>query len=270
MNSSTPQRAIAIATIGFDGLGDENFCPTFEEAPQLGVSKIEFNCWYGRNLTPTGIESIRERARSSGLEPVSLHLPGFSSANWADHAREVSRWMWAFHAADNLGINLVKATGSKRGTSGGVDGIISVLRDITPLASEMGITIALENHANNVLAYPEDYHEIFAEIDAPNVGMCLDTGHFMAAAVDPAEVAADFSDRIVHVDLKDCASSEGRADFVPFGDGIVDFDAVLATLVDHDYSGLFVVEFPRRSPGTAIHDLTAGVEIARPYTTADT
>lgn len=267
---STPaRRAVAVATISLDGFGDEDFEYAFQLIPRLGIRRVELNCWYGRNLTPAGIESIRARCVERHLLPVSLHLPGFSSASNADHAREVARWLWVLEAAGRLGIGLVKATGSARDTAGGLDGVIAVLREIEPAAADRGITIALENHVNNVLELPEDYRRIFEEVPPKMIGMCLDTGHFAASGVDIVAVVDEFADRIVHVDLKDCASSAGREDFVGFGEGVVDFDAILGRLVEHDYSGLLLVEFPRRSLDTVIDDLTVGARIARRYTTED-
>jgi len=264
-----PRRVVAVATIGLDGFGDEGFAHAFELVPRLGLRRVEFNCWYGRNLTPTGIAAIRDGCAARGLEPVSLHLPGFSSGGAADHAREVARWLWVLHAADDLGVRTVKATGSARGTAGGLEGVIDVLREIAPVAADQGITIALENHVANVLETPEDYRRVFSAVDSPAIGMCLDTGHFAASGIDMLDVVEEFHDRIVHVDLKDCASSAGREDFVGFGEGIVDFDAVLGRLVTHDYEGVLLVELPRRDASTVIDDLAAGVRIARRYATED-
>lgn len=269
VNLPAPRRTLTVATIGFDGFGDENFEHAFRLAPQLGVSRVEFNCWYGRNLTPSGIESIRTRSLDHGLRPTSIHLPSFSSADHSDHAREVARWLWVLEAARRLDVTVVKSTGRARGTAGGLGGVIDVLREIAAPAADLGVTIALENHVNNVLEHADDYRRIFEEVPAGSVGMCLDTGHFAASAVDMIGIVDEFAERIVHVDLKDCASAEGREDFVVFGEGIVDFDAILTRLVDRDYSGLLVVELPRRSLDTVLHDLGAGVEIARRYTTED-
>ena len=46
---------MAIATITMDGFGDRNFEKAFHYLPQLPYKNVKFNCWYGRNLTPSGI-----------------------------------------------------------------------------------------------------------------------------------------------------------------------------------------------------------------------
>jgi len=153
---------VSVATICFDGFGDKDFVPAFTYAPELGIHEIEFNAWYPRNLTPAGLESIRRRCDEAGLRPVTLHVSGFAPGpEREDLSRETQRWMWLFEAADRLGVHVVKATGSDRGSRGGLDAIISLLRVIAPVAEERGMTIALENHVGNVLEHPEDYRGPF-------------------------------------------------------------------------------------------------------------
>jgi sugar phosphate isomerase/epimerase len=262
MNAPAPlPDRVVVATLGFDGFGDEYFEPAFEGLPHTGFRSVEFNCWYGRTITPAGLRSIRERSDALGVTPVSLHLPSFAPGPAAaDLAREVARWCWLVEAASSLDISLLKCTGSARGEAGGVESLIALLEEVGPFAADRGVRIALENHAGNVLEFAEDYDRIFEVIDDPGIGMCLDTGHFAASGVDMIAIVERFAERIIHVDLKDCAGT--GEEFVPFGHGVVDFDAVLGAVTETGYDGYLVVEFPRRGDGTAIDDLAAGAEIA--------
>ncbi|TDE89550.1 sugar phosphate isomerase/epimerase [Occultella glacieicola] len=259
---------VSVATICFDGFGDENFEPTFAHAPALGIREIEFNTWYPRNLTPAGLDSVRQRSERAGLRPATLQVSPFAPGpDSADLTRESSRWLWLLEAAERLGVGVIKATGSARGTHGGLDAVIDLLRVIAPIAAERGLTIAVENHANNVLEHPEDYDELFAAIGTPAVGMCLDTGHFAASGHDPVAVAGRFADRLVHLDLKDCAGMvDGAPQFVRFGHGTVDFDATLATAVSNGYTGYLVIELPLIDRATMAADLRAGAELALRHT----
>ena len=260
---SRPQ--VSVATICFDGFADEDFAPAFEYAPLLGIPNVEFNAWYPRNLTPAGIDSIARRCAQAGLTPVTLHVAGFSpGAGREDLSRETDRWLWLFHAAERLGVRVVKATGCDRGSRGGLEGIITLLRTIAPVAADRGMTIALENHVDNVLEHPEDYGRIFSEIDSPAIGMCFDTGHFAASGHDLVAVAREFAGRIVHVDLKDCAGA-GPGTFVTFGAGVVDFDAVLTEITSTSNPGHILVEFPMKDRATMMADLRAGAAIAYRY-----
>ncbi|WP_308796451.1 sugar phosphate isomerase/epimerase family protein [Agromyces silvae] len=252
---------VTVATICFDGFGDEDFAPTFASASELGVRDIEFNAWYPRNLTPAGIARIVERCTTAGLRPAALQVSAFAPGPEPhDLTREVSRWMWLLDAAQRLGVSVVKATGSARGERGGLDAVVALLREVAPAAQASGITIAIENHARNVIEFPEDYRRIFADVESPAIGMCLDTGHFVASGVDPLDIVDEFAARVVHVDLKDCTGAGG--DFVRFGEGVVDFDTILSRVVATGYTGHLVVELPLVDRSTMIADLTAGAVIA--------
>ncbi|UFU01831.1 sugar phosphate isomerase/epimerase [Ruania suaedae] len=255
---------LAIATICFDGFGDENFEPTFAHAPEIGVSEIEFNAWYPRTLTPAGLDSMLDRCEQTGLRPATLQVsPIAPGPDSADLTREVSRWLWLMAAADRLGVTMIKATGSGRDTRGGLAGVIDLMREIVPIAAERGLVIAAENHFGNVLEHPQDYDELFAAVDSPALGMCLDTGHLVASGHDPAAIAERYAGKLIHLDLKDCAAPDGHsANFVRFGDGVVDFDATLSTAIDGGYTGYLVIELPLIDRSTMAADLRAGAELA--------
>lgn len=252
---------VTVASICFDGFEDADFRTTFAEAPRLGVTDIEFNAWYPRNLTPAGLDSIVARCREAGLRPATLQISPFAPGpEPSDLARETARWMWLFEAARRLGVSIVKATGSPRGQRGGLDAVIALLREIAPIAEESGMTVAVENHAENVIESAADYRAIFDAVSSPAVGMCFDTGHFAASGIDLASIADEFRDRIVHVDLKDHSARAGS--FVRFGEGDVDFDAVLSRIVGRGYTGHLVVELPLIDRATMLDDLRAGVALA--------
>ena len=115
-------------------------------------------------------------------------------------------------------------------------------------AEAMDMMVLLENHARNVLEDPEDYREIFSAIDSPQLGLCLDTAHFVGAAVPLADVVREFRSRIRHVDLKDNATFGGGHQVVDFGDGVIDFDPFLRDLLDGGYTGYLLIEIAWAEP----------------------
>ena len=87
---------LAIATICLDGFGDEFFEPAFRMIPEVGIKNVEFNVWYPRTVTPSGIWSIQQRCYEHGLNPVSLQGSSFSGnvlkdvdLHWVGDARAV-------------------------------------------------------------------------------------------------------------------------------------------------------------------------------------
>jgi len=89
------------------------------------------------------------------------------------------------------------------------------------------------------------------------VGLLLDTGHLTYAGGDPAQAAARYAKRIVHVHCKDvrrevlehCRNRDSsflnavlEGVFTVPGDGMVDYRSVLAPIAGSGYRGWLVVE----------------------------
>lgn len=233
---------LAIATICTDGFGNHHHEPAFRVIPGLGFKNVEFNLWYADLLSPQYIDSVRSRCYASGLTPVSLQGSGFGGQGGAGVIKDLSHKMVLLDRCQQLGCRIVKCTGSRRGTGGGLEHVIAVCKELAPIAEEMDMIVVLENHANNVLENIEDYEEVFSAIDSPHIGMCLDTGHFEGVSVDLHAVIDKFHERILHVDLKDCKERGKGHDTVVFGQGVTDFDAFLSHLLEKNYQGYLVVE----------------------------
>jgi sugar phosphate isomerase/epimerase len=244
---------LAIASIACDGFGDVNFEPTFALVPKLPFKNVEFNCWYGRNLTLQGIESIRERCKQTGLTPICVQGSSFGAPG--NIVKDVAHKLWNMEAARKLGCSRVKFTGSRRGTEGGLEAVINVLKEIAPAAEEMGILVLVENHASNNLENIEDYDKLFSAISSPNVGMCMDNAHFDAANVDLLDVVERFHSRILHIDLKD-TERKGIHKVVRYGEGVTNNVGVVEKMLSYGYSGYLLIEMaPPISPETLETDL---------------
>lgn len=254
---------LAIATITCDGFGDQNFEKAFEIIPQLPFKNVEFNCWYARNLTPSGIYIIQQRCYQHGLTPICIQGSSFGAEG--NIIKDVTHKLWNMQAAKQLGCRRVKFTGSGRGNSGGLDAVIEVLKEITPAAEEMDVLILVENHANNNLEFIEDYERIFEVIDSSHVGMCMDNAHFNGSNVDLMEVVDKFHKKILHIDIKD-TERMGIHKVVNFGEGVTDNDGVIQKMLDYGYEGYLLVEMaPPRNEATLVQDLTRAYRLFEKY-----
>jgi inosose dehydratase len=130
---------------------------------------------------------------------------------------------------------------------------------MTALAERMqreGLRMAYHHHMGTVVQSAQDIDDLMANTgDA--VGLLLDTGHLTYAGDDPAQAAARYARRIVHVHCKDvrrevlayCRNRDSsflnavlEGVFTVPGDGMVDYRGVLEPIERSGYQGWLVVE----------------------------
>ena len=130
---------------------------------------------------------------------------------------------------------------------------------MTALAERMqreGLRMAYHHHMGTVVQSAQDIDDLMANTgDA--VGLLLDTGHLTYAGDDPAQAAARYARRIVHVHCKDvrrevlahCRNRDSsflnavlEGVFTVPGDGMVDYRSVLEPIARSGYRGWLVVE----------------------------
>jgi inosose dehydratase len=130
---------------------------------------------------------------------------------------------------------------------------------MTALAERMqreGLRMAYHHHMGTVVQSAQDIDDLMANTgDA--VGLLLDTGHLTYAGDDPAQAAARYARRIVHVHCKDvrrevlarCRNRDSsflnavlEGVFTVPGDGMVDYRSVLEPIARSGYQGWLVVE----------------------------
>jgi sugar phosphate isomerase/epimerase len=107
---------------------------------------------------------------------------------------------------------------------------VNVLRVAVTEAEAAGVALALENHAD------VDGAELAALLDAvPGLLVCLDTANALRVGDDPVALARSVADRVAMVHLKDVAQPSPHDGLVgpvsvPYGEGVIDLDGVLAAL----------------------------------------
>jgi inosose dehydratase len=125
-------------------------------------------------------------------------------------------------------------------------------------AADRGVPAAFHPHTATYIESPAEVAALLEATDPALVKIAFDTGHTLVGGGDPVELARTARDRISHLHLKDVdagllakvrsreLSVEAAWDaglFCPFGQGAVDFAAVLAELDGFD--GWGVVEQDR-------------------------
>jgi inosose dehydratase len=128
------------------------------------------------------------------------------------------------------------------------------LARIDELCAARGIAHAVHPHVGTLVQTRDDVERL---LDASDVRMCLDTGHFAIGGIDSAAFLRQAPERVTHVHLKDVragaavevAAGESslrdatlRGLFVPLGDGDAPVAEVLRALRDARYDGWYVLE----------------------------
>lgn len=229
---------LACATLSVEGFGETDYRKTFQVLPQIGFRNVELNMWHPQAFTRPVRDFIKRKCSELDIEAAAIHLSGGFGK---EPVRDYCHKMVAMQTAAELGVKLIVSSGYDKGQTAGISEVIASLKRILPLAEDMGISISLENHCNNDLAVYADYAAIFDSIDSPNLGICIDTGHFEAAGQDLDEIIDGFAAKINHIHLKE-NKGMGTKQFTRFGEGTTDNCHVIERMTELGYSGFMTVE----------------------------
>lgn len=146
--------------------------------------------------------------------------------------------------------------GDRRTLPGGwpahLDALTERLREVLPLAADLGLCIAVENHQD---AATEDLLLLAERLDHhPAFGITFDTGNPLAVGQDPVEAARQLAPLIRHLHLKDYTihfAPEGyRLVRCANGDGVIDFKAILAIVRANGHKVLPGIEIAAQATRT--------------------
>ena len=128
-----------------------------------------------------------------------------------------------------------------------------VIKTLIPLASELGVIIAIEEVWNKFLQSPLEFARYIDEFNSPTVRAYFDVGN-VAINGYPQDWIRTLGPRIVKLHIKDFRFAHGLGDdgsdggriaqFVPLNDGQIDFRAVHRALTEIQFTGTATVELP--------------------------
>jgi len=103
----------------------------------------------------------------------------------------------------------------------------------------VSVNIHPHSHHGSLLETAEEYEYLMNNIDPRVVSFGPDTGHIVRGGQNLMSCLRTYLPRITHLHLKDVTSS-GK--WVPLGEGICDYPAVMKLLVLANYDGWIVAE----------------------------
>ena len=174
-------------------------------------------------LSPWGIEKLKELITSKGLTVASIYIAGDST---------IASWKHQFDIAKQFGVQFVTA-----------EPPLKMWNSIDSLAGAYGVKVAIHEHWKGTSAYWHPDSVLAAIKGHSNFGACADLGHWPKSGIDPVEGVKKLTGHIIGVHLKDIAAFNDPAlKDVPVGTGVVNFPAVFAELKKQNFNGHIYIE----------------------------
>ncbi len=133
----------------------------------------------------------------------------------------------------------------------------TAIREVIAQCKEVGLRVAFHHHAGSHVETPEEVDRLFSLFPADELGLCLDTGHYVYCGGDTVAFLEKQVSRVWCVHLKDvyerkaAEARSGRMNFheavrhgifAPLGQGSINFPKIVALLQEGHFDGWVVVE----------------------------
>lgn len=122
---------------------------------------------------------------------------------------------------------------------------ISCLNQVGQLAADRGIACSFHpsSYPASLFLIDSDYRLMLDKLDPAFVTYCPDSGHIANGGMDVYEIFSTYASITGHVHLKDISADK---QWVPIGEGVIDFPRLLKILDDANYEGW--ISFEEESP----------------------
>jgi sugar phosphate isomerase/epimerase len=218
---------------------------------EFGLDGIEFSIHDGAgrpHLLESEYPHIAALGQAYGLQ-LSAHV-------WGDLARlspdgalaQLRRWLNL--SREMTLTHLIAHGGSHDDRALGLAQMADVLAEVAPEYAAAGVTLCIENHyaweyhdCHELYGSTEELEDLFARIESPGLGFCLDYGHSHMTG-NTLGLLQRVGHRLVYTHLADNLGEHD--DHLMFGEGAVPWREVLTATLAIGYSGPFTVEFPVR------------------------
>lgn len=227
------------------------------EMRELGLEATEFG---PAGFLPDEPQQRAEYLAGHGLQAVGGFLPVVLHAEGHDPMPEVEAFLDAC-LASGADVMVLAAAPETEGydVRPELDDqqwqiLLDNLDRIDARAAARGVVAAVHPHIGTMVEDAQDTQRV---LDGSVIGLCIDTGHLVAAGADPVAITLTNTSRVRHVHLKDVdaalaarvvkgevafsdAVSEGL--WTVLGEGSVDVRSMIAALEDAGYTGWYVLE----------------------------
>ena len=228
-------------------------------AEELNVDTVSLETYFMPELNHALLASLKEKLLDKGIEGMLAwgHPQGLETGKNENAAEDLIR---TIKLNGDFGNRLLHFRG------GGladreleprqvqIERLSAMLKDIVAIASDHGITLAMENHMDFTA---DEQLEILARVDSPNLKVLLDTGNNLRILEDPIAVVEKLAPHAAALHIKDMMAT-GRGNPVtewrkfwhttPLGEGIIDLPEVLQILKNNNFDGPLNLEIDFLNP----------------------
>lgn len=215
-----------------------NFSPqkimeALNKLAEIGYTDTEYSHIY--HLSVDEALKIGEHARKVGINSWSCHAAGTGGFNTGDAIEasiKANRHCVDISAALGAGVNVLHLWNHSR------EDACQILEQVCQYAAEKNVRIALEN--SSTLKNMEFIMELARSVDAPNLGICVDTGHANLGDLGAPRAIRMAGSLLLTTHLQDNLGE--RDDHMPPGMGVIDWKEVFRALNEIGYEGTLMLE----------------------------
>lgn len=185
-------------------------------------------------------DELRGLLSGNGLELVSV----YTGANFIypeilpDELDKVRR---SCELAVTFGASRLVVGGGARRAAGtrpdDYDRLAAALDEVHELAAAHGLVASYHPHLSTIVESPDELAQL---LPRTQIAFCPDTAHLAAGGGDPAALIRQYGERVAHVHLKDVQLDP--LNFLPLGQGSLDFSDILRAVVEVGYDSWLLVE----------------------------
>lgn len=203
-----------------------------------------------RALDALGMRSVIETGARFLLDPRTKHEPTLVTSDPAGRAKRIEFYKHCIDAACELGSDCVSLwSGVLR--DGADDAavmqrLVRGLAEVLDYAEQRQMTIGFEPEPGMFIDTMARFEQLLKQISHPRLRLTLDVGHLHCQGETPLGAMIErWGPQLVNVHLEDMHS--GVHEHLMFGEGEIDFAAVLKSLLRTGYAGGVHVELSRHS-----------------------
>jgi sugar phosphate isomerase/epimerase len=225
----------------------------------LKIDGISIETCFLKSKNAPYLKTLKERIDRENLEVVVAwgHPLGLQGGKSQDAVRDM---ISHYTTCRLLDANVMRIVGSNRRLmtepkARQLERLMHVLKDPVKRAEDEGLKLALENHLDFTA---DDILELLTHIDSKSLGVTYDTGNALRLGEHPVRAAEKLAPYSYATHIKDVAPVYGGdpaewAFFasVPLGKGIIDIEAVIRSMTEVGYKGMFTIEIDYLNPDYA-------------------